>query len=360
MKHTSPIFSIAVAAIVGISLASCSQDEPAMDVNHGKSIDFRAALTSRATETNNSNLTDFKATAFLGDTPYFSNVTFSKASGSSFYTSADDYYWPGDDSELSFLTYSPVDLSGVTIDATKKVVTDFTPATDIASQIDFVSAKATGKKSVNEAAGVPLDFNHNLSQIEVRGLTNNKLYRFKVTGVRIGQPVSSGSFDFDADAWTLGSDKAIYESTYATPLVLEAKAQSLMGDNGNAMLVPQQLVAWDVTSDNTNTQKGAYLSVKLQINILDADGNEGVQIYPFPSDAQCIWAAIPIDTNWEAGKKYIYTLDFTHGAGYVDPHDPEPGKPVLGGPIKFTVNVVDWVESTQDLDMHTSTSADNN
>lgn len=359
MKKATYLFAIAAAATLGAGLTACSDEEPSMEVNRGKEIDFRAAMASRATETNNSNLTDFKAAAFLGATPYFTDVTFSKASGSSFYTSADDYYWPGDDSELSFLAYSPLDLSGVTINATTKNVADFTPAADIASQIDFISAKATGKKSTNEAAGVPLDFNHNLSQIEVRGFTNNKLYRFKVTGVRIGDPVSSGSFDFDTDAWTLGSNKAIYESTYTDALVLGTDAQSLMGDNGNAMLVPQQLTAWDVTADASNTKAGAYLSVKLQINILNADGSEGVQIYPFPSNAQCIWAAIPVDTKWEPGKKYIYTLDFTHGAGYVDPHDPDPGTPVLGDPIKFTVNVVDWVDAPQDLDMSTYTPAEN-
>lgn len=359
MKNATHLFAIAVAVTLGAGLAACSDDEPSMEINRGKEIDFRAALTSRAAETNNSNLTEFKAAAFLGTTPYFSNVTFAKESGSSFYTSTDDYYWPGDDSELSFLAYAPVDLAGVTIDETAKTVIDFTPAADIASQIDFISAKATGRKSVNEAAGVPLDFNHNLSQIEVRGLTNNKLYAFKVTGVRIGDPVASGSFDFDSDAWTLGSDKATYESTYATPVTLGAKAQSLMGDNGNAMLVPQQLTAWNVSNDAGNTQSGAYLSVKLQINILNPDGSEGLQIYPFPSNADCIWAAIPIDTKWEPGKKYIYTLDFTHGAGYVDPNDPDPGTPVLGGPIKFTVNVVDWVDSTQDIDMTTYTPAQN-
>lgn len=358
MKNTTKLLAFAAAVTFGLGLTACSQEDSSVEVNRGKTIDFRPAVGTRASETNNSNLEDFKATAFLGTTPYFTNITFSKNSGSSFYTSTDDYYWPGDDSELSFLAYAPVDLEGVTVNETNKVVSDFTPAENIAAQIDFISAKATGKKSLNEAAGVPLDFNHNLSQIEVRGLTNNKNYTFKITGVRIGEPVASGSFDFDTDTWTLGNGKAIYESTYNTPILLGPDAQTLMGENGNAMLVPQQLTAWDVNSDASNTKAGAYLSVKLQINILDADGNEGLQIYPFPSDAQCIWASIPIDTNWEPGKKYIYTLDFTHGAGYVDPKDPQPGTPVLGGPIKFTVNVIDWVDAPQSLDMQTYTPAE--
>lgn len=355
MKKTP--FMLAAAAL-SLALAACSNDDDVV-LNQGRTINFRPAIASRATETTNSNLVDFNASAFLNGKPYFLNETFTKAAGSSFYNSVADYYWPGDDSELSFVAYSPAELQNVTINENEKTLTNFSPASDISSQIDFISAKATGKKSVNEGPGVPLDFNHNLAQIEVRGLTNNQNYRFKVTGVRIGEPIATASFDFDSDAWTLASGKTDYESTYATPVVLTADAQSLMGSNGNAMIIPQQLVAWDNEGDASNTKEGAYLSVKLQINILDNEGNEGLQIYPFPSDGNCIWAAIPIDTNLQPGKKYIYTLDFSHGAGYVDPKDPDPGTPVLGGPIKFTVNVEDWVDSSSDLDMTTYTPADN-
>lgn len=355
MKNT--ILFAAAASL--LALTACTNEE-SVELNQGRKINFRPAMATRATETNNSNIVDFKASAFLGSTPYFLNETFSKTSGSSFYNSASDYYWPGDDSELSFLAYAPVDLQGVMINESEKTLSDFSPASDISAQIDFISAKAAGKKSVNEGPGVPLDFNHNLSQIEVRGLTNNKNYTFKITGIRIGESVATGSFDFDSNAWTLASNKTDYESTYTTPIVLGPDAQNLMGTNGNAMILPQQLTAWDPTGDAANSKAGAYLSVKLQINVLDADGNEGLQIYPFPSNGDCIWAAIPINTNWEPGKKYIYTLDFSHGAGYVDPKDPNPGTPVLGGPIKFTVNVVDWVDSPSSLDMQTYTPAENN
>ena len=119
-----------------------------------------------------------------------------------------------------------------------------------------------------------------------------------------------------------------------------------MGEEGNAILIPQQLVKWDPESDPTNTAKGAYLSIRLQINTV-----AGAQVYPFPSNADCTWAAIPIDTNWEPGKKYVYNLDLSKGAGNVDPHDPDPGKPVLGGPIDFTVDVKDWAPQNQDVPM---------
>lgn len=63
------------------------------------------------------------------------------------------------------------------------------------------------------------------------------------------------------------------------------------------------------------------------------------------------WACVPLDTNWEPGKKYIYTLNYsTSGVGYVDPEDGErPGALITpDSPLKlwFTVTVVDWDEIT--------------
>lgn len=343
MKTTH--FMIAMAAL---ALASCSQDEP-VSVNSGKAIDFRPAIgaQSRASEITNSNLSSIEVTAFMGDNVYFPTLEFSKGSDG-FFTSTPEYHWPGDDTELAFYAYAPAQPGGkITIDSNVKTMTDFSPAADLGKQVDFITSYATGTRSANEGSGVELTFNHQLSQIEIRAKSGNDAYTFEVSGIRIGEPVSEGAFDFGTSAWTLGSDKTIYEDTYDTPKTITSEAISIMGAGGNAMLLPQQLTAWDVDGDAANSAQGAYLSVKLKITTTAT----GIQLYPFPSNPDCDWAAIPIDTNWQPGKKYIYTLDFTHGAGNVDPKDPDPGKPVLGGPIKFTVNVIDWVDTPEDLEM---------
>lgn len=341
----TPLMLAAAATLV---FASCSQEEP-VSVNKGRAIDFRAAMDSRADETTNANLTSINVAAFLGSQLFFPTMEYTKGADD-FFTSATEYYWPGDNSELTFYAYAPANPGGnVTLTADSKTMADFSPAATMADQVDFVTATATGTKNANEASGVPLTFNHRLVQIEVRAKTTNEVYTFNVSGVRIGQPVSKGSFDFVTSNWDLATDKAIYTDTYATAKTLSADAVSVMGDGGNAMILPQQLTAWDPQTDAANSQKGAYLSIKLQITTTET----GVQVYPFPSNGNCQWAAIPIDTNWEAGKKYIYTLDLSHGAGYVDPNDPVPGDPVLGGPIKFTVDVQPWVETTVDTPMTT-------
>ena len=195
----------------------------------------------------------------------------------------------------------------------------------------------------------------------------NTNYVFKVKGVKIGQPISSGVFDFGTEKFTAGAMKTDYMIKYATEHTLASDAVSIMdasgtSTNGNAMLIPQQLVAWDVNDDSNNTNAGAYLSVLVNITTKD-----GAQIYP-PADGVYGWAAVGIDTNWEPGKKYIYTLDFSNGAGNVDPEGPdggdpnpdpdpdpddekEPGEDIFGSPIKFDVEVSKWIDSSQSIDL---------
>lgn len=337
-----------MAAAASLALASCSQDEPDK-TSYSRAIDFRPAI-GRATETTNANLSSINVTAFIGSSILFNQLDFVKGD-EGYFSSTPEYYWPGDDSEVSFYAYSPETPGGtVTMTSSSKTMTDFSPAADIADQVDFITANATGKKSTNEDSGVQLAFDHRLAQIEVRAKSDNTAYTFEVTGVRIGQPVSIGSFNFESNQWTLGTNKAIYEEVYTTPRTLTSTLATMMGEGGNAMMIPQQLTAWNPTDDGANASKGAYLSVKLRITTTQT----GTQVYPFPSNADCQWAAIPINTNWVAGKKYIYNLDLTHGAGYVDPNDPIPGTPVFGNAIEFTVDVADWAEASQDTPMTTN------
>lgn len=344
MKATLPL--IFVSAFAATGLMSCSQEE-VINTTPDRPISFRPAISTRATETTNANLSAIKVAGFMGNSTYFDALDFNKGTDG-YFTSTPTYNWPGDDTSLDFYAYSPTTLDGVTLTADTKSLKAYAPDKNIANQVDFITSSGTGKRSVNEASGLELTFNHQLSQIEIKAKTDTAAYTYKISGIRIGQPVASGDFDFTTSKWTTGTDKVIYEETYDTPVTLTTSAVSVMGTEGNAMLIPQQLTAWDPENDAANAQEGAYLSLKLQINT-----KAGAQVYPFASNTDCQWAAIPISTNWEAGKKYIYTLDLSHGAGYVDPNDPIPGTPVLGGPIKFTVNVLDW--NAEDVDQPMTT-----
>ena len=322
-----------------MALASCAKDS-VKEVNNGHEIDFRVATQTRATETTTANLSTFYVTAIdEKGSNYFTNAAFTKIE--EYFSSSPAYYWPGDGSDLEFYAYAPAaETLGATvsIDNTAKTLTGFSPAAQFADQKDFVTAANTGNKT-NETTGVALTFDHQLTQIEVKARNANDAYVYKIKGVRIAQPVSKADFDFTNAEWTPSSEKAVYQVQYSNEITLNTYGQCIMETEGdNAMLIPQQLVAWDAENDKTNDEKGAYLSVYAQVETA-----EGARVYPNVDGMDYAWLAVPIDTKWEAGYKYVYTLDFTNGAGYSDPLDgPETGGTVLGGAIKFTMNVNPW------------------
>ena len=333
--------SIILMGVAVMALASCAKDG-VKEVNNGRAIDFRVATQTRATETTTANLSTFYVTAIdAKGSNYFTNAAFTKIE--EYFSSSPAYYWPGDGSNLNFYAYAPAaETLGatVTINKTTKTLAGFSPAAEFADQKDFVTATATGSKA-NETTGVALTFDHQLTQIEVKARNANEAYVYKIKGVRIAQPLSKANFDFTTKQWTPGTDKAIYQVQYSNEITLNTYGQCIMETEGdNAMLIPQQLVAWDAENDKANADEGAYLSVYAQVETKD-----GARVYPKEDGMDYAWLAVPIDTKWEAGYKYVYTLDFTNGAGYPDPLDNPLGNgPVLGGPIKFTMDVNPWGE----------------
>lgn len=343
------LFFAAIAAAV--AMTSCSNDET-LSVNTGEGITFRTPAVTRATEATTENLIEFNVTALnVSNQNYFTNVTFSKQLDSS-YSSETNYFWPGNNSFLYFYAYAPTELSSyVTIDSSAKQI-EFTPENEIGNQVDFIAATALGNKENNEGTGVALNFGHKLSQIVIKAKNNNTdAYTFKVRQVKIGSVAKSGSYNFDNDSWIFNIEKATYTaSELASEVVLNGTAQNLTTDaDGSFMLVPQQLTAWDPSEGADDS--GSFISVLLNISTVD-----GAQIYPSKQDGYG-WVAVPVSTKWEKGKKYVYTLQFGNGGGYVDPEDPDdgwnPGDQIFGEPIYFTVNEFSWgdpVDKTIEVD----------
>ncbi len=342
-------------ALGALSLASCTEDAAEPQHSHSDDfISFRSGMASRATETTNANLNSIYVTGFAGDSLYFENLNFVKGADT-FFTSTPSYAWLGDEKiNYQFYAYAPsqdelgADITAGSLDGSNAVgmkLENFTVADSIGDQVDFITANATGTRAENENSGVELTFNHQLSQVELMAKSNNETYNFKVVGMRIGRPQTTGSFDFASQTWTLDSwhETSVWTSS-CDEVTLGPDPVSIMGKAGNAMFIPQTLTPWSPTGDPDNVSREAYLSVLVQISTKET----GTIVYPFPSDTRGVkyaWASIPLSGTWEAGKEYVYILDFSEGAGNVDPDDPTPGKPVLGGPIKFTVNVSDWTNA---------------
>lgn len=132
------------------------------------------------------------------------------------------------------------------------------------------------------------------------------------------------------------------------------------------IIPPKKAKAW-----NPETEGDMYFSVLVRVTMKDS----GTQIYPYQNNTnmnvvelykkadsnevignannfvnppansvkyQFGWVCVPVDVNWERGYKYIYTLDFTDGVGIQDPEDHNPGVPIIGSGIKFTVSIDSW------------------
>ncbi|WP_443897956.1 fimbrillin family protein [Paraprevotella clara] len=356
-------------AMAAMAMASCSQDET-IDVYKGKGIGFRTETPAgtRALETTTANITEFWASAFLSEGGYQHfdpHTRFFKKDG--FFTSYPEQQWPGDDKELTFYAISPEpkDLTGatLTLNTTAQKLENFTVANTFIAQQDLIYATATAKESDSEDGSVSLTFDHMLSQIEVKAMANDDCgYNFEVKGVRLGAiPSTSTLTNFTTKTWEAATTPVTYNEISNGVIILNSTAQSVMPQievngsmvNDNAMLIPQQLVAWDrVSGDMKNEKKGAYIGVLVKITT--KEGN--VQIYPKKEGVTHGYACVPIDTKWEAGKHYVYTLDFSDGAGFVDPEKPDPdptdpdkpGEEILGGGLKFKVTVTDWITPEDD------------
>lgn len=362
-----------------VAMSSCMEDE-VLERNQGNALAFRASIDKALSRSGDGNVTDlsklqeFKVTATIdGQSNYFTNMLVSKASSGSTWNTEHTYYWPKYD--LGFYAYAPTNIGGVSINDAGKKIADFAPDKDVNKQIDLLVAYNTGNRTDNELSGVALNFKHALSQIDVQAKCSNPNIEIVVKSIRFVNVKTKGSFTYPAQTTTAGnldgcwapggdlSGGADYKASFeqSKEVTLESNPKSINSSKNNFMLIPQKLTKW---VKNTATT-GAYIAVLCRIS--SKDGDAKTQLYPELASggdnaAKFGSIIVPIDTNWEAGKKYTYTLNFCGeggGAGLVDPNpdgndpnvDPNPkpgsngGDPVLGNPIKFTVTVENWTDA---------------
>ncbi len=363
--------------VAAVAMTSCSNDEE-LSVNMGEGISFRTAMGTRGTETTTSNLDKFTVTALSGTETYFGGVEFvSDGQANPTYASDIKYYWPVDNSELNFYAWANAGSASVEINGTGQNIVDFKVAKEVVNQSDVVVTNATGSKGTPPNGGVLLTFKHALSQIAVKVKNTNasSQYVVNINSVKINKVNSKASlpinYDNDVEP-TNSSELASYE--VGKSYILQpgtTDAETLMD---NAMLIPQQLTGWDRSEDKTNNGNGAYISLKVDINT-----KAGANVYPDASSTDTYaWIAVPISDKWVRNTKYVYTLDFANGAGFVDPNgkdgeedtgddndkNPGPGDEVIDtdsdNEIKFVeVSVDKWEDYTEGIDKDMKTENNN-
>ena len=361
-------------ALALIGMVACSKDE-VMKVNNGKRLFFRVSMDNvltRSNEVSRVNLKSFEVAAIGDGKNFFSTPVTSSDNGESWKTSS-TYYWP--EYPLEFFAFSPANICTVDITPDHQKIIGFTPASSVKDHKDLVIACNTGDKT-NESEGVPLNFKHALSQIYVQAKCPNDKIKIEVLGLKIVNVATCGDFTFptqetdsqymlEQGLWSV-KEANKPENAYMTKgdkaITLEGKPKSILFSDNSFMLLPQQLTGWDGSAAKT----GAYLSVLCRISSLN--NTEETQLFPATA-SKYGFTAVAIDTNWKPGYKYVYTLEFCGeggGAGKMDPNptnptdpqDPDvdpipgtPGKPILGKPIKFTVEVEQWQTEAKDIEM---------
>lgn len=377
MKTIKTMRQLFCAGLALLALAACSQDETTR-VDRSGAIGFRTML-GKATRavTTKANMGKFNVTAFpTGGTNYFTNLEVASPDNGATWNTAATYYWPA--GTLNFTAYAPVDIKTlVTIDKDGQKIAAYSPAQKVADQKDIVVAFNAGSKATYGTSGVPMNFKHILSQIEVKAKCTNGNLKVKVMGVKLGavnskadfafpQAETNSSYNVPRSNWTgLASSKDyLAEDATSTGLTLDGTEKSIMFGSDNFLMIPQKPEAFSKTKLG-----GAYIGVFCQISSDDGEGNL-TQIYPGGGANAYAFTAVGIDTEWLPGKKYIYTLTFGDGGGIVPPNQDNPnpgtpnnptpptppnpstpGDPILDKPIKFTVNVENWTDQSESVNM---------
>ncbi|WP_295731525.1 fimbrillin family protein [uncultured Muribaculum sp.] len=408
--------------------ASCSNDETQLINTNGDEITFNTRV-SRAVDVSNEagqQLASFKVWAHASGFPdnlFIDGLVATKHSEHDYYTFEHSVFWPSGVNSLDVWAVWPYRTaegdpaaSDYQIDFTsdKPVIKNFVPDKDITTQKDMVAAYISQPRSAGTS--IPLKFNHALSQIVVkatRGANGDKSQTVKIKGAWVVNARPQGNLTF-VDAigddntrhmsWAAEGDKTYYGIEFDNAKELNHETTNLLAkENGNThmLLVPQQLDTWNLNDNKDKTQnskRGGYILVLCRVETKhpgathdgsndgvkpgnDSDPNHYHQLFPYTGEykeTQYGFACVPVNTNWEPGKKYVYTLTFCgydSGAGVYPPTArveeinatltgnadyitaiPEPvagvkkevGDPVLDNPIRFTVTVEDWTDASND------------
>lgn len=348
--------AIYIYAAAALTLASCSSDEVIRQAERADTISFRSVvgLNTRAVNMTQDKLENdgmYVTTFTPGGDRLYEETPYALTDG--VWVSNPPQKWSGF-SELSFFLTSPKLSEWATdfeLTADNKAQEHpITIGADISTQKDYVVAYLPNANKDEFNKPTEAQLKHVLSSVVIKAKNTNDAFVYRVKGIRLNgvNEIAKVNFSTESAAPNDAIHTKSYELTYGTAITLNGGDQSLMGSDENAILAPQPAVGtlaqrWggEVPAD----AKSTYISVLVNIT-----SKYGAQVYP--AGGGFGWVAIGVPYVWESGKKYVYTLDFSDGAGRVDPNpgdavhpgvgDPALGRPVLGTRVKFGIAVSPW------------------
>ena len=347
--------AIYIYAAAALTLASCSSDEVIRQAERADTISFRGVvgLNTRAVNMTQDKLENegMYVTTFTTDGERLYGETQYTLTGGA-WVSNPPQKWGGN-SQLSFFLTSPklsewaTDFELTADNKAQELL--ITISEDISTQKDYVVAYLPNANKDEFNKPTEAHLKHVLSSVVIKAKNTNDAFRYEVKGIRLNGVNRKAFVNFLSESASYSAiDTRTYELTYSTAVTLNGESQSLMGSAQNAILAPQPeegtlAQRWDGSAPALSTQ--SYISVLVNIT-----SKYGAQVYP--AGGGFGWVAIGLPYEWESGKKYVYTLDFSDGAGRVDPNpgdavhpgvgDPALGKPILGKRVKFGIAVSPW------------------
>lgn len=405
-------------ALSALALVACTNDEvvdvnPGKTVEFSATT---GKMTRSGVETTTNTITDFKVWAYqngkvdgvVEDGGLFFETVVTKENGEWTYNNGNPYFWPEyTNPYFNFYSISPlpdeVNLfeGGIDMENHKISFGLTNMVDDVPAGVDLLYAVNTNVTKETNNGVVDVNFRHALSQVVFKVKNTNPNLKVEVNAISIVRAKDFGvltlptlttkttninevygtwdeldildpnevSYGIRRPQKSVEITNAVYEVEDRVILEGETAAVDFEGyykprniDHKSLFMIPQTFTPSPVVDGKMNLTEGTYFAIDCVIfqkinnvwNIQwgDVENLAGPGI--IPSKTVAIPACKPEGYTWQAGKKYVYTIVFGDGAGFVgdDPTD-EEAEPTLI-PITFDVTVDEFQDGgSYDVDLDT-------
>lgn len=362
-KNVFKFMGIAFCGVLlSATFASCSQDDeesPSRTTAKGDAIAFSTTVdnagSTRAIPTTAANfltrVQDFKVWGtlvsdgnyYLGGTGDAGILIDNKGEGKwDYHNALDLVYWPKE--AMNFYAVTPSSDENYTFSGSSLT---YVVPTDQSKQVDLMVANADNQTKTTNSGTVALQFKHMLSQVVFKGVNKNSNLSVEIQSIAIhnvnstlvttlsnGTSVARTPATYTAYSAGIGTPKTV-ATTDATAAV------TLSDDDGALLLAPQTITGW---ADNTTITAAdqanqCYLEITCKISSKTSSGVS----YLIGTETAYDKTYIALPVSWEAGKRYVYTLQFGGGKKQDGTDQFEP--------ISFSVSVDDWTDSASSISL---------
>ena len=269
-------------------------------------------------------------------------------------------YWPATTAPLNFQAITPYAHSSFTIENTPDVsdpklahvTANVTVPTTVTDQQDIMFAKADGQTRETNSQTVGLNFQHGMSQVVFSGKLASDKIEATVHGIEIHNLHNTGKVGYmGTNAELQAQTTGVAGTTFAAGLVdnpvvnSSSQATVLSAADGALFMLPQTVAKWTTTAKNPvpTSEADANHNSYLKVTCTVKDKASGVVLVNNGS------IYIPLEVNWQQGKKYSYTLVFGQGEQGFKPDGSHDDNLLQ---IKYSVSAENWnAAGNEDLGM---------